>query len=300
MGYHWVAARRRTPANAIVRYRSMSRVRLAVSVNRVHGVGNDEEVGGVPDSSDGPTVLRILLGSQLRRLRESRGSSARQAASKIRASESKISRIELGRNAIREIDVLDLLTLYGVDAREREQLLTLAEQSNKPGWWHRYHDILPGWFQAYVGMEEAAWSIRVYEAQFVPGLLQPEEHAPAVISLGDHPIDQAERLVVLRKERQRRFREGKLKLWIILDEAVLRRPVAGIAVQLEQLRYRKETLASPGLSLQVIPYGAGGHAVPTGFSILRFAERDLPDVVYVENLTSALYLDKQGDVGRYP
>jgi transcriptional regulator with XRE-family HTH domain len=264
-----------------------------------HGIGKDEEVGGVPDSSDGPTVLRILLGSHLRRLREARGITARQAAGKIRASESKISRIELGRNAIREIDVLDLLTLYGVDVREREQLLTLAEQSNKPGWWHRYNDILPDWFQAYVGMEEAARSIRVYEAQFVPGLLQTEEYATAVISLGDHPIDQAERLVVLRKERQRRFREGKLKLWIILDEAVLRRPVAGIPVQLEQLRYLQRTCASPALTLQVIPYGAGGHAVPTGFSILRFAERDLPDVVYVENLTSALYLDKQVDVDRY-
>jgi hypothetical protein len=186
-----------------------------------------------------------------------------------------------------------------VDAREREQLLTLAEQSNKPGWWHRYNDILPDWFQAYVGMEEAARSIRVYEAQFIPGLLQTEDYATAVISLGDHPIDQAERLVVLRKERQRRFREGKLKLWIILDESVLRRPVAGIAVQLEQLRYLKQSCANPTLTLQVIPYGAGGHAVPTGFSILRFAESDLPDVVYVENLTSALYLDKQVDVDRY-
>jgi transcriptional regulator with XRE-family HTH domain len=264
-----------------------------------HGIGKDEEVGRVPDSSDGPTVLRILLGSQLRRLREARGITARQAAGKIRASESKISRIELGRNAIREIDVLDLLTLYGVDVREREQFLTLAEQSNRPGWWHRYNDILPDWFQAYVGMEEAARSIRVYEAQFVPGLLQTEDYAAAVISLGDHPIDQAERLVVLRKERQRRFREGKLKLWTILDEAVLRRPVAGIAVQLEQLRYLRKACASPTLTLQVIPYGAGGHAVPTGFSILRFAERDLPDVVYVENLTSALYLDKQADADRY-
>src|SRR6201987_768867 len=150
MGYHWVAARRRTPANAIVRYRSMSRVRLAVSVNRVHGVGNDEEVGGVPDSSDGPTVLRILLGTQLRRLREARGITARQAAAAIRASESKISRMELGRNAIREIDVLDLLTLYGVDPGDREQLLTLAEKANQSGWWHRYHDILPEWFKAYI------------------------------------------------------------------------------------------------------------------------------------------------------
>ncbi len=253
----------------------------------------------MPDSSDGPTVLRILLGSQLRRLREARGVTAKQAASQIRASESKISRIELGRNAIREIDVLDLLTLYGVEPAEREQLLQLAEQSNRPGWWHRYNDILPDWFQAYVGMEEAARSIRVYEAQFVPGLLQTEDYATAVISLGDFPIEQAERLVVMRKERQRRFREGKLKLWVILDEAVLRRPIAGREIQAGQLRYLRDSCAAPGFTLQILPYGAGGHAVPTGFSILRFTERDLPDIVYVENLTSALYLDKQADVDRY-
>ena len=253
----------------------------------------------MPDSSDGPTVLRILLGTHLRRLRETRGITARQAATAIRGSESKISRIELGRNAIREIDVLDLLTLYGVDPAEREQLLTLAEQANRPGWWHRYHDILPEWFQAYVGMEEAARSIRVYEPQFIPGLLQTEEYATAVIALGDFPVEQAERHVVLRKERQRRFREGKLKLWVVLDEAALRRPVAGIDVHLEQLRYLREQSSTRWLTLQVIPCGAGGHAAPTGFSILRFADRDLPDVVYVENLTSALYLDKQAEVDRY-
>ncbi|HLH82685.1 MAG TPA: helix-turn-helix transcriptional regulator [Trebonia sp.] len=253
----------------------------------------------MPESSDGPTVLRILLGIQLRRLREARGITARQAAMAIRASESKISRMELGRNAIREIDVLDLLTLYGVDADEREQLLALAEQANRPGWWHRYNDILPDWFQAYVGMEEAARLIRVYEPQFIPGLLQTEEYAAAVISLGDFPVEQAERHVVLRKERQRRFREGRLKLWVVLDEAALRRPVAGIDVQLEQLRYLQEQSGTTSLSLQVIPFGVGGHAAPTGFSILRFADRDLPDVVYVENLTSALYLDKQAEVDRY-
>ena len=253
----------------------------------------------MPDSSDGPTVLRILLGSQLRKLRESRGITARQAAGEIRASESKISRIELGRNAIREIDVLDLLTLYGVTPAEKEQLLGLAEQANRPGWWQRYHDILPEWFEAYVGMEEAARSIRIYEPQFIPGLLQTEEYASAVLSLGDFPIEEAERHVVLRKERQRRFREGKLKLWVVVDEAALRRPVAGVGVQLEQLRHLRKQSERPTLTLQVIPYGAGGYAAPTGFSVLRFAERDLPDVVYVENLTNALYLDKQAEVDRY-
>jgi transcriptional regulator with XRE-family HTH domain len=253
----------------------------------------------VPDSSDGPTVLRILLGTHLRRLRETKGITAREAAAAIRASESKISRIELGRNAIREIDVLDLLTLYGVSPTDREQLLTLAEQANRPGWWHRYNDILPDWFQAYVGMEEAARSIRVYEPQFIPGLLQTEEYTAAVFALGDFPIEDRERHAVLRKERQRRFREGQLRLWVLIDEVALRRPVAGIDIQLGQLRYLREACTTRTLTLQVIPYGAGGYAAPSGFSVLRFADHDLPDVVYVENLTSALYLDKQAEVDRY-
>ncbi len=253
----------------------------------------------MPDSSDGPTVLRILLGTHLRRLREARGVTARQAAIAIRASESKISRMELGRNAIREIDVLDLLTLYGVPATEREQLLALAEQANRPGWWHRHNDILPEWFQAYVGMEEAARSIRLYEPQFIPGLLQVEDYAAAVIALGDLPVEERDRHVIVRKERQRRFREGRLKLWVVVDEAALRRPVTSVAVQVAQLRYLQELCVSRALAMQVIPYGVGGHAAPGPFSILRFAERDLPDVVYVENLTSALYLDKQAEVSRY-
>ncbi len=253
----------------------------------------------MPDPSDGPTVLRILLGTHLRRLRESKGITARQAAASIRASESKISRIELGRNAIREIDVLDLLTLYGVSPAEREQLLTIAEQANRPGWWHRYNDILPEWFQAYVGMEEAAQAIRLYEPQFIPGLLQTEPYTAAVISLGDFPIEDRERHVILRKERQRRFREGHLRLWVILDEVALRRPLAGIPAQIDQLRHLHDMCAARTLTLQVIPYGAGGHAAPTGFSMLRFADPELPDVVYVENLTSALYLDKQVEVDRY-
>ena len=144
----------------------------------------------MPEPTEGPTVLRILLGTQLRRLRESRGITAQEAARAIRGSESKISRIELGRNTIREIDVLDLLTYYGVGAVEREQLLSLAEQANRPGWWHRYNDILPDWFQSYVGMEEAATSIRIYEPQFVPGLLQTQQYAAAVLAVGDIPLSE--------------------------------------------------------------------------------------------------------------
>lgn len=175
----------------------------------------------------------------------------------------------------------------------------LDGQSDRPSWSDRYDDIWPFWFRAYVGLEEAAQSIRVYETNFIPGLLQTEEYATAVISLDGVPRKQTERLVILREERQRRFREGALKLWVLLDEAALRRPVGGIKVQLEQLRYLQEACTSLTLTLQILPPQAGRHAAPTGFSILRFAEHDLPDTVYLEQLTSAVYLDQQADVDRY-
>jgi transcriptional regulator with XRE-family HTH domain len=238
----------------------------------------------------GPTVLRILLGTQLRRLREARGITAQQAAREIRASESKISRIELGRNAFREVDIADLLTLYGItDTAEREQLLSLASQANQPGWWHRYQDVLPGWFQAYIGLEESAETIRSYDSQFVPGLLQTEEYAAAVLELGEFSLEETERLVYLRKERQRRF-----------DEMALRRPVGGAGLMRAQLEYLLEVSDRPGLTLQYTPFPTGGsYLVPGSFSILRFATDDLPDVVYVEQLTSAMYLDKPIDVEQY-
>jgi transcriptional regulator with XRE-family HTH domain len=252
------------------------------------------------DGPGGPTVLRILLGTQLRRLREGRGITAQEAAHAIRGSESKISRIELGRNAVREVDVEDLLRFYGVtDPEERQQLLSLAGQANQPGWWHRYNDILPEWFQSYIGMEEAAEAIRAYEAQFIPGLLQIEEYAAAIIALGDFPPGESERHVILRKERQRRFREGRLRLWAIIDEAALRRPLGGHEMMREQLSYLLEASQQPNLTLQITPYAVGGHAAPSGFSILRFNHTELPDVVYVEHLTSAMYLDKRADVDRY-
>jgi len=253
----------------------------------------------MPEPTEGPTVLRILLGTQLRRLRESRGITAQEAARAIRGSESKISRIELGRNAIREIDVLDLLTYYGVGAVEREQLLSLAEQANRPGWWHRYNDILPDWFQSYVGMEEAATSIRIYEPQFIPGLLQTQQYTAAVLAVCDVPVSEAERHVILRKERQRRFTEGRLKLWVIIEETALRRPMGSKKILHDQLRYLLSLCSKRNLTLQVIPSGAAGHAVPNGFTILRFSEPDLPDVAYLEHLTSALYFDKKADVDRY-
>ncbi len=253
------------------------------------------------DATGAPTVLRILLGTQLRRLRESRGISAQEAAKSIRGSESKISRIELGRNAVREVDIADLLNLYGIsDLAEREQLLTLASQANQQGWWHRYQDVLPTWFQSYIGLEESAESIRSFDAQFVPGLLQTEDYAAGVIQLGAYSRAETHRLVYLRKERQRRFAASGLRLSAVIDEVALRRPIGSPALRRAQLDHLLGISNRPGLTIQVCPFRTGAsYAAPGSFSILRFAAEDLPDIVYVEQLTSALYLDKRADVGRY-
>jgi transcriptional regulator with XRE-family HTH domain len=253
------------------------------------------------DGTGAPTVLRILLGTQLRRLRESRGITAQAAARAIRGSESKISRIELGRNAVREVDIADLLNLYGItDQVEREQLLTLASQANQQGWWHRYQDVLPNWFQSYIGLEESAESIRSFDTQFVPGLLQTEDYALAVFQLGAYSAEEVDRLVYLRKERQRRFASGGMRLWAIIDEVALRRPVGSVALMRGQLEHLLDISVRPGLTLQVTPFLTGAsYAAPGSFSILSFAVDDLPDVVYIEQLTSAMYLDKRADVDRY-
>ncbi|WP_262285268.1 helix-turn-helix transcriptional regulator [Micromonospora sp. MA102] len=259
-------------------------------------------VEGGPTS--GPTVLRMLLGVRLRRLREGAGVSRESAGWEIRSSESKISRMELGRVGFKERDVADLLTLYGVTAAdERAALLRLARDANSPGWWQRYGDVLPGWFQSYLGLEAAATLIRTYEVQFVPGLLQTPAYARAVVLLGHHdaPPAEVDRRVRLRMERQGLLRRGDPpQLWAVLDEAVLRRPVGGAAVMREQVDALIEATAAPHVRLQIVPFDAGGHAAAGGaFSILRFGDQDLPDIVYIEQLTSAVYLDKRDDLDHY-
>jgi hypothetical protein len=252
----------------------------------------------------GPTVLRMLLGAQLRRLREGAGVTREGAGWEIRSSESKISRMELGRVGFKERDVADLLTLYGVaDAAEREALLKLARDANSPGWWHRYGDVLPSWFQSYLGLESAAALIRTYEVQFVPGLLQTPEYARAVILLGHRaaPPEELERRVNLRVERQALLsRPRPPQLWAVVDEAALRRPIGGPEVMRGQLTALIEATRSPHVRLQIVPFDAGGHAAAGGaFTILRFGDQDLPDIVYIEQLTSAIYLDKREDLDYY-
>lgn len=252
-------------------------------------------------SGGGSTALRILLGSQLRRLRERRGITPQQAADHIRGSVSKISRMELGRHPFKERDLIDLLRLYGVtDETELDQLLALGNRANEPGWWHGYGDLLPAWFQSYLGLEESARQIRTFATQWIPGLLQTEDYIAAVIALGGFSPAETERRVAMRLERQRRFRDGDLHLWAIIDEAVLRRPVGGREVMRGQLEYLLDAAKRPTSFLQVTTLAAGGgHAAPSGFSILRFPDTELSDVVYVEHLTGAIYLDKPSDVDEY-
>jgi transcriptional regulator with XRE-family HTH domain len=249
-------------------------------------------------------VLRILLGSQLRRLREGRGISRDDAGYRIRASGSKISRLELGRVSFKERDVIDLLEMYGVtDPTERDALISLAREANSPAWWHKYSDVLPDWFQIYVGLEEAAELIRVYEIQFVPGLLQTEDYARAVIELGQPaaPPEEIERRVALRMGRQQLLaRKHAPRLWVMVDEAALRRPIGGRKVMQGQIERLMAIANEPNITLQVMPFRFGGHAAEGGaFTLMRFPEEDLPDVVYIEQLTGALYLDKPDDVEKY-
>ncbi|GAA0979484.1 helix-turn-helix transcriptional regulator [Acrocarpospora macrocephala] len=249
-------------------------------------------------------MLRILLGAQLRRLRRAKGISPDDAGHIIRASHAKISRLELGRVSFKERDVADLLTMYGLtDPDERAVLLTLAREANTPGWWHKYSDLLPSWFEVYVGLEEAAAVIRSYEVQFVHGLLQTPDYARAVIKLGheDSPEDEIGRRVALRVARQKRL-EGPdgVKLWSVIDEAALRRPLGGVEVMRGQIEHLLDMTRNPNVTLQIVSFDRGGHAAAGGpFTILRFDERELPDVVYLEQLTSALYLEKPEEVDRY-
>jgi transcriptional regulator with XRE-family HTH domain len=252
----------------------------------------------------GPTVRRMLVGAQLRRLRTEKGLSREEAGEAIRASEWKIHRLENGQVGFKERDMVDLLRLYGVtDPADVADFVILAREANAPGWWQHYGDILPQWFRAYVDLESVARLIRTYEGQFIPGLLQTEDYMRAVIvgARLDDPSDEVDRRIRLRLARQTLLtRHGAPRLWAVVDEAALRRPVGGRNVMRGQLEHLIDATKLPNVTLQVLPFGAGAHPAMVGaFSVLRFADRELPDVVYIEHLTSALYLNKRDEVDQY-
>jgi hypothetical protein len=258
-------------------------------------------VGG---GEGGPTALRIMLGGQLRRMREAAKISRADAGWQIRASESKVSRMELGRVGFKERDVSDLLELYGLtDEIERVRLMELARAANNPGWWSRYGDVMPNWFANYVGLEVAAKLIRTYEVLFVPGLLQTEAYARAVVQLGKSylPPAEIEQRVALRVTRQQILtRANPARLWVVIDESVLRRPIGGRDAMCEQIEQLLKVSQQPNVTLQVMPFSSVGYPGAGGaFTIMRFPEGDLPDVVYIEHAASALFLDKLEDLDEY-
>jgi transcriptional regulator with XRE-family HTH domain len=264
-------------------------------MNAVNAAGGEQNIG--------PTARRMILGSQLRRLREEAGITRQQAGYNIRGSESKISRLELGRVGFKERDVTDLLTMYGVeDPTERQTFLDMVKQSNEPGWWRRFGDTMPNWFTDLVGLEEAAARIQIWEPIYVSGLLQIEPYARAIFSHGrpemaDERVDQ---LVALRMRRQKMFsRPDAPRVWMVLDESVLHRPIGGVKVLKQQIEYLLEMSALPHVSVQVLPYSRSGLSAEHAFSLLRFGEPELPNIAYVEYLTGAHYIEKREEIEKY-
>jgi hypothetical protein len=240
----------------------------------------------------------------MRRLREGLGISREAAGEAIRGSDSKISRLELGRTGFRERDLRDLLTYYRVvDPAEREDFLELARQASTSGWWHRDSDWLPKWFDNYLGLEQAATLIRCYEPRAVPELLQTAQYAKVLLTLA-HPGESEaaiERRVALRVRRQQILtRSQPPQLWLIVEESALRRPIGGSRVWRAQLDHLLRMIEEPHVTVQVLADHVGGPTLADGaFTLLRFAENDLPDIVYLQQLTGALYLDKDVDLDAY-
>jgi transcriptional regulator with XRE-family HTH domain len=248
-----------------------------------------------------PTVRRRRLGVELRRLREQAGLTIGRVAKSLECSDSKISRIETGQVAATPRDVRDMVELYRASDEERDALIQIAREVRQKGWWHAYGDvpIVP----AYIDLEVTAASIRMYAALLVPGLLQTREYASAVLRAvhQELPPEQIERWIDLRMARQSILtRNGSLAIWVILDEAVLRRPVGGHRTMREQLRHLTEMATLPNLTLQVLPFIVGEHAgVDGAFTIFGFSKPANPDVIHLEHTTGDLYLESAQEVEEY-
>jgi transcriptional regulator with XRE-family HTH domain len=254
-------------------------------------------------AGEGPAAARLRLGARLRSLREEAGISRDTAAAAIGSSTPKVSRMELGRTAVKARDLAGLLTLYGVsDEAERETTLALCRHGGARGWWQGYGDAVPAWMRHYLGLEQAATLIRSYDVQYVPGLLQAPAYARAVLSLPGGPAgERAERALVVRMQRQQILhREQPPCLWAVIDEAALRRPIGGTAVMRAQVEHLLEITQLRHVNIQVLPFRAGGHRAGGGpVILLRFAGDQLPDLVYLEQLNSAVYPSSPSDLAYY-
>ncbi|PJE97981.1 transcriptional regulator [Streptomyces carminius] len=255
------------------------------------------------ESRSAPTVGQIVLGLRLRDLRERAGKSFDEAAAVLSVTTSTVRRMEKAEVGLRPLYVKALLESYGVGKEEADSFLALVEKANRPGWWHRFRSVLPDWFSLYVSLESEASLIRSYEPHCVPGLLQTEDYARALLRTGFPAADEEEldRRVALRMGRQQLLaKPGAPRLWMVLDEQVLRRPVGNAAVMRAQIDRLIEESAKPNVSLQVMPFEAGPHPGMFGpFQLFRFSYPELPDVVYSESLTGAVYIDERPEVTTY-
>ncbi|MFI6340808.1 helix-turn-helix domain-containing protein [Streptomyces sp. NPDC050535] len=248
-------------------------------------------------SARSPIALRLVLGNLLRALRKEAGIEAEAAGRAIRSSEAKISRMERAQVTCKHADVMDLLSLYGVtDAQVLDHFVDMVRISRQPGWWHRYDGVLPDWCGKLIGLQEAASTIRTYEVQLVPGLLQTAAYAEAVMRLSYPlaPQGEIDDRVELRMTRQDVLaRADAPHLWAVLDEAVLRRFIGGEQVMREQVRHLVEMAQLDHVTVQIAPFSRPG-CVAAGFPIthLRFDLPALPDIVYLEQLRDAEYLDR--------
>ncbi|MEU6549332.1 helix-turn-helix transcriptional regulator [Streptomyces sp. NPDC046915] len=258
------------------------------------------------DWGGAPSVLRMILGRQLEELRTRAGLTYEQAGAAIGLSHSTIRRMEAAKVArLRLADAEKLLQTYGVtDRQEIDTFLQSVREANKRGWWHTYRDVMPDWFAAYLSLEQAALQIRAYENQFVHGLLQTTEYAHALLGAGNpHASGQAtERRVALRMRRQELLsRQAPPRLWVVMDETVLRWPVGGAGVMRAQIDHLIEVNRLPQVTLQIMPFANGPHpAMRAGaYHLFRFRAPELPDIVYLNGLVGAVYLDKSDDVVVY-
>ncbi|MFG2194471.1 helix-turn-helix domain-containing protein [Streptomyces sp. NPDC048639] len=253
-------------------------------------------------SSVNPTVRRRRLGQELRRLRELKGMTAEEVAERLLVSQSKISRLENGRRSISQRDVRDLCGVYEVeDRRIVDSLMQMAKDSRQQGWWHAFGDIP---YSVYIGLETDAASLRVYESLIVPGLLQTREYAQAVIE-GMWPEatpSEIDKRIQIRLKRQDRLTDpiNPLRFWAVIDEALLRRVVGNPQIMAQQLEHLAQLSEQPHVTLQVLPYDVGAHPGMYGkFAILEFQDAMDASVVYLEGVTSDLYLEKANDVQSY-
>lgn len=250
-----------------------------------------------------PIVRRRRLAAELRRLRTAAGVTQQQAAAHLGCTQAKIGRFETAKRSPSVGDVSALLDFYGVDGAEREQLINLARDARKRGWWHSYSDVLPDWYETYVGLEAAAASIHTYESEAIPGLLQTPEYAYAITKATLIHADEAEinRRVELRIQRQRRITgEDPLQLWAVIGEPALRRCVGGPDVLREQLEYLLKVIELPHVTVQVMPLDAGAHPAQAGpFVIMRFDTGVDPDLVYLETHVGGLYLEREIELANY-